>query len=89
MEGLKQLTCKICNDGKKMKRLGFHLRKMHNLNMKEYTAWNGEPTRTRSLSWFKRIWKRFTKRAATCKKPDKIETIEKSLLQVDQSIKHD
>lgn len=89
MENERNQTCKICGDGKKMKRLGFHVRRMHNLNMKEYGAWNGGPIRIARLSWFKRLWQYFMKPQDTCKNPDKIEAIEKTILQVDQSPKHD
>ena len=32
------VTCKICGKGN-MKRLGFHVRKVHSISMKEYEAW--------------------------------------------------
>ena len=32
------LTCKIC--GKKMEKLGFHVRKIHFMSMAEYQNWN-------------------------------------------------
>jgi len=89
MDNERNQTCKICGDGKKMKRLGFHVRKMHDLNMKEYAKWNKDETREKPPSWFKRVWFHLTKHKATCPTIKEPETHAQSVLQVNQSIKHD
>jgi hypothetical protein len=38
MDETKEINCKICQK-KGMKRLGFHVRRMHQLSMPEYEAW--------------------------------------------------
>ncbi|MBL8028998.1 MAG: hypothetical protein JNL74_21425 [Fibrobacteres bacterium] len=89
MEIERNQSCKICGDGKKMKRLGFHVRKMHNLNMKEYAKWNRDEACEKQLPWFKRIWFRLTMNKSKCPTIKEPETHAQSVLQVNQSIKHD
>ena len=41
MEEAARLTCRICGKSG-MKRIGFHLRKVHSMSRKEYDAWQPE-----------------------------------------------
>lgn len=56
-------TCKICQKSN-MKRLGFHVRRKHQLSMKEYEKWpeklpiNNKSKKALILSFLKRIFVR-------------------------------
>jgi hypothetical protein len=56
----KVVTCKICNKTG-MKRLGFHVRKKHNLSMKAYDVWKSAEEARQDVAHirevtFKTVW---------------------------------